>query len=216
MDKSVKDVVDAFFSRYPIVHYGKGEILLRPDEPLSHVYYLTHGQIVEYDISTAGNEVVINAFKPGAFFPMSLAINRKHNDYFFEAANSVTVHEAPADEVVAFIKDNPDVCYDLLRRVYLGTDGLQRRMAHLMGGKARSRLVFELLNGAARFGVQKTGTAVHLPMSEKDIAKRSGLSRETVSRSMHALKDDGLVTVSAGGIDIPDLKRLEAVIGNQL
>lgn len=216
MDRPVRDIIKTFFDGYPIVRYSKGEILLRPDETLSHVFYLTEGQVVEYDISTAGNEVVINAFKPGAFFPMSLAMNHNHNDYFFEAATKLSVREAPADEVIAFIRENPNVCYDLLSRVYLGTDGLLRRMAHLMGGKARSRLIFELLNGAARFGEKRTGNAVHLPMTEKDIAKRSGLSRETVSRTMHALKDEGLVSVRAGGLYIPDVKKLEAVIGNQL
>ncbi len=216
MNKPVKDIVKTFFDGHPLVRYSKGEILLRPDETLTNVFYLVEGQVVEYDISTAGNEVVINAFKPGAFFPMSLAMNNVHNDYFFEAATKLSVREAPADEVVQFIRENPDVCYDLLRRVYLGTDGLLRRMAHLMGGKARSRLVFELLNGAARFGEKRSGNAVHIPMTEKDIAKRSGLSRETVSRTMHALKDEGLVSVRANGLYIPDTKKLEAVIGNQL
>ncbi len=216
MNKPVKDIVKSFFDGYPIVHYGKGEILLRPDEDLTHVFFLTEGQVVEYDISTAGNEVVINAFKPGAFFPMSLAMNRVHNDYFFEAATKISVHEAPADEVVSFIRENPDVCYDLLRRVYLGTDGLLRRMAHLMGGKAQSRLVFELLNAAARFGEKRVGNSVYIPLTEKDIAKRSGLSRETVSRTMHALKEQALVSVRDGGLYIPDTKKLEAVIGNQL
>jgi len=216
MDRPVRDIVKTFFDAYPTVRYSKGEILLRPDETLTHVFYLTEGQVVEYDISTAGNEVVINAFKPGAFFPMSLAMNRNRNDYFFEAATKLSVRQAPADEVIAFIRENPDVCYDLLSRVYLGTDGLLRRMAHLMGGKARSRLVFELLNAAARFGEKRAGNAVHLPMTEKDIAKRSGLSRETVSRTMHSLKDEGLVSVRAGGLYIPDVKKLEAAIGNQL
>lgn len=216
MEKSVKDAIDTFFSQYPLVHYGKGEILLRPDDTLSRVFYLIEGQVVEYDISTAGNEVIINAFKPGAFFPMSHAINHSRNDYFFEAASNVTVREAPADDAVKFIRDNPDVCYDLLRRVYLGTDGLLRRMAHLMGGKSRSRLVFELLNESARFGTARAGGGVDLPMTEKDLAKRSGLSRETVSRTMHDLKNEGLVQVHPGGIVIPSVKKLEDAIGNQL
>lgn len=216
MEKSVKDTVDTFFSDYPLVRYGKGELLLRPDDDVTHILYLIEGQVIEYDISAAGNEVIVNAFKPGAFFPMSHAINRSHNDYFFEAASNITLREAPAADVVKFIRTNPDVCYDLLRRVYLGTDGLLRRMAHLMGGKSRSRLVFELLNESARFGTTRKDGSVDLAMTEKDIAKRSGLSRETVSRAMHDLKNEDLVQVHPGGIIIPSVKRLEDAIGNQL
>jgi CRP-like cAMP-binding protein len=216
INKPVKEIVKTFFDSYPLVHYAKQEVLLRPDESLSHIFYLIEGQIVEYDISAVGNEIVINAFKSGAFFPMSQAINRTRNDYFFETAIKSTVRKAPVNEVLSFIQENPVVCYDLLSRVYLGTDGLLRRMAHMMGGKARSRLVFELLNGAARFGEKRMGKSVHLPMTEKDIAKRSGLSRETVNRTLHTLKNEGLVSVSAGGIYIPDIDKLSNVIENQL
>ena len=51
---------------------------------------------------------------------------------------------------------------------------MQRRMAHLMGGTARSRLLFELINEAKRFGGRdKTGSYV-LKMSESELGARSG------------------------------------------
>ena len=210
------DTVQDFFDDYPLVRYGKGEVLLRPGDTLTHVFLLVSGSVVEYDISSSGNEVIVNAFKPGAYFPMSLAINRSPSDYFFESASSVTLRVAPADDVVNFIQSHPDICFDLLRRVYIGTDGLLRRMAHLMGGKAQSRLVFELLNASARFGIKETEGGSLVPLTEKDIAKRSGLSRETVSRTMSTLKNKGLVEIRTGAIYIPDANKLEAVIGNQL
>jgi CRP/FNR family transcriptional regulator, cyclic AMP receptor protein len=215
MDREIKAVVKKFFDTYPLAHYDKGEIILRPEEDLVHVFYLVSGQVVEYDISSAGNEVIVNAFKPGAFFPMSMAINHTPNYYFFEAASPITVRQAPVEDVVAFLKTNSDVTFDLLSRVYLGTDGLLRRMAHLMGGKTKSRLVFELLNGAARFG-EKKSDGVFIPLTENDISKRSGLSRETISRAMRELKTDHLVSVQPRGILIPDITRLEAVIGHEL
>jgi CRP/FNR family transcriptional regulator len=213
---SAADTVQDFFSDYPIVSYGKGEVLLRPGDELTHVHFLVNGSVVQYDISSAGNDVVVNVFKPGAFFPMSLAINHNHNDYFFESASAITFRIATADVVVDFIISHPDICFDLLRRVYSGTDGLLRRMAHLMGGKSQSRLIFELLNASSRFGKQQTETGWLVPLTEKDIAKRSGLSRETVNRAMSTLKKDGLVDVRQGGIFIFDKSKLEAVIGSQL
>ncbi|MDQ5932571.1 MAG: hypothetical protein QG649_656 [Patescibacteria group bacterium] len=216
MVSQISEKVQFFFSDYPVVHYGKGELLIRPGDELETIFLLVSGHVIEYDISSAGNEVVVNTFKPGAYFPMSLAINHNHNDYFFETASSVTMRVAPAQDVVEFIRLHPDVCFDLLSRVYYGTDGLMRRMAHLMGGKAKSRLVFELLNASARFGQKNESGGSLIPLTEKDIAKRSGLSRETVNRAMSVLKQDGLVEVRTGSIFIPDTSRLEATIGNQL
>lgn len=213
--KDVKAVIATFFDDYPLTHFNKGEIIFRPEEDLIDVLYLVSGQVVQYDISSVGNEVIVNAFKPGAFFPMSTAINRTPNYYFFEAASPVVVRQAPAKEVVDFLKTHPDVTFDLLSRVYQGSDGLLRRMAHLMGGKAKSRLVFELLNAGARFG-EDTNKGRFIPLTENDLSKRSGLSRETISRAMRELKENGVVSVQTRGILIPDIKNLEAVIGREL
>lgn len=216
MDNEVKKSVEMFFASYPLRSFKKGQIIIHAHDTPASVYYLVEGQVVEYDISSAGNEIVVNAFKPGAFFPMSLVLNDVPNNYFFEAASPLTLRQAPADDVVAFLKAHPDVTFDLLRRVYLGTDGLLRRMAHLMGGKSRSRLIFELLNAAARFGERAPDGSTFLSLTVTDISKRSGMSRETISRTMSELREAGLVTVQSGGMIITDTGALEAMIGDEL
>lgn len=193
--------------------FDKGELLIRAEEPPSGVFYIVEGQVSQYDIARSGSAVVVNVFKPGAFFPTSWAINDTPNHYFFEAAAKAEVHIAPPEEIVAFLQANPDVLFDLLSRVYKGTDGVLRRMAHLMGGDAKTRLLFELLNATYRFG-EVRGQAVLIALSEGDIASRSGLTRETVNRAMRLLKADNLVEAARGGIIIKDLKKLESMLGD--
>lgn len=215
MSKDVKQIVGHFFENYPLRRFDKGEVLIRPEERLENIFYLIEGSVIQYDISSAGNEVVVNAFKPGAFFPMSLAINRTPNYYYYEASTSVTVRMAPVERIVEFIKEQPEVMFDLLSRVYSGTDGLQRRMAHLMGGNARSRLIFELMNAAYRFG-EHTSEGTLVPLTENDLARRSGLSRETISRAMNKLKAEGYVAVQPSGVIIFDITNLEDLLGSSL
>src|SRR5690606_37810445 len=119
---------------------------------------------------------------PGAFFPMSLALNNTANAYFYEAASPITLQRAPAKKVVALLEQQPALTLDLLKRVYRGTDGLLARTVHLMSGDAHARLLFELTNAGLRFGTKTNDGAIHIPLTETDIAKRAGLSRETVSR----------------------------------
>jgi CRP-like cAMP-binding protein len=168
----------------------------------------------EYDITPDGKEVVVNIFKPGAFFPMSSALNATPNDYFFEASTTATVHIAPPEAAVQFLQDNPDVALDLLKRVYKGVDGVLRRMAHLMGGDAQHRLLFEVLNAVHRFGEQQGDGSWLLLLNESDLGKHSGLARETVNRNIKSLKDAGLLKIGAKTMVIVDLKKLEALLGN--
>jgi CRP-like cAMP-binding protein len=216
MNTTIKETVKLFFDAYPSRQFSKGELVLRPEEKLKDIIYLEEGQIVAYDISVGGNDIVVNAFKPGTFFPLSQAVNDTSNKYFYEAASPVTARIAPAKDVVEFLKNNPDVTFDLLSRVYRGTDGLLRRTAHLMGGSAKSRLIFELLNASARFGIPGHDNSTFIPLTESDLAKRSGLSRETVSRTIRSLKTAGLVQLQARGVVIFNHADLEATLGSEL
>lgn len=92
-------------------------------------------------------------------------------------------------------------------------DGVLRRMAHLMGGDAKTRLMFELLNAAYRFGEPHKDGSVFLPLKEGDLARHSGLARETVNRNIQALKTASLLTITHNGITVHDLKELEALLG---
>ncbi|HEX7964022.1 MAG TPA: Crp/Fnr family transcriptional regulator [Candidatus Saccharimonadales bacterium] len=212
----VKDKVATFFERYPLQTYNKHELLLHAEEPIQSVFYIHEGRVSQSDIAPNGNEIVVNVFKPGAFFPMSSAINDIENHYFFESSLTSQVRVAPKAEVVHFLRENPDVVFDLLARVYRGVDGVLRRMAHLMGGDAQSRIIFELLNATYRFGEQQPDGSIQVRLTEGDLAKHSGLARETVSRLLRDLKAAGLIETSHSGILVKSTKDLEARLGTSL
>jgi len=205
--------IAAFFVAYPLRTYDKRQLLIRAEDTLPGVFYIIEGRVSQYDITLSGNEIVVNVFKSAAFFPMSWAINNTPNQYFFEASTKVVAHVAPAADAVQFLKDNPDVTFDLLGRVYRGVDGVLRRMAHLMGGDAKSRLLFELLNATYRFGEQQEDGTIFVALKESDLARHSGLARETVNRCIQDLKAAGAVSVTHSGITIKDIRQLEAMLG---
>lgn len=210
---SIAHRTNDFFTQYPLRIFDKRQLLIRAESEIDHVFYMVEGRVSQYDITPSGNEVVANVFKPGAFFPMSSAINNAPNHYFFEASTKVTAHVAPATDAVQFLKDNPDVTFDLLARVYKGVDGVLRRMVHLMGGDSKSRLLFELLNAAYRFGEAQADGAVFISLKEGDLARHSGLARETVNRVLQSLKVAGLVEISHSGMTIKNLRELENMLG---
>lgn len=210
MSEDVDIKVSNFFSNYRLRRYPKGQVLLLGGETTDMVYHLMKGLVKKYDVSYRGDEAILNIFQPPAFFPMSLAINRTPNLYVYEAETDVEIRQAPADEVIAFIKDNPDVMYDLLSRIYRGLDGLLGRMAHLMHSNAKSRLLYELVTEARRFGNLQNDGSCLLGINEKGLGARAGLARETVSREIHKLKAARLIEIRGRNILICDLAALEA------
>lgn len=210
MPTEVSTTITDFFAQYPAREFGKGEILIFAGEAPSGIFYLTAGSVRQYDVTSSGDEVVVNVFKPDAFFPMSYAMNRTPNDYFFAAAEPVEVRVAPIAATLDFVRGNPDVLFDLLARVYRGTDGLLRRQAYLMGAGAAERLLFELVTAARRFGKTQPDGSCLVNIKETELATRAGLTRETVNRQIHELKSRGFVHTSSDGLLIKDLDSLES------
>ena len=209
MKPSIKHKVDEFFSQFRVRKYKKGQVLILSGDGGEEIYYLTNGRVKQYDVSDSGDEIVINVFKPPAFFPMSLAVNKSDNPYIYEADTDVELRQAPTTDTLNFLKNQPDVLFDLLSRVYRGVDGVLARMVHLMKSDARQRLMFEILLDSRRFGQPSKGGGVTNRINESDIASRAGLSRETVSREMKKLSKEGLISFSAGILAVPDSKLFE-------
>ncbi|OGI95103.1 hypothetical protein A2917_01810 [Candidatus Nomurabacteria bacterium RIFCSPLOWO2_01_FULL_42_17] len=209
MTEAVTQKIEDFFAQYRLRKYTKGQVLILNGDEASYIYHLVNGTAKQYDVTYRGDEIILNIYKPPAFFPMSLAINKTPNPYIYEAETNIEIRQAPADEVIAFIKANPDVMFDLLSRVYRGVDGVLGRVVQLMGGGARSRLIYELIIEAKRFGKIQDGKSCLLDINEKDLGARAGLSRETVSREIHKLKTEGIIDIHSKGILIKHLDELE-------
>ena len=213
MDKVIADKLETFFTQFKHQVYKKGEILVRADDNPSGIFYLKTGMVKKYGISNKGDELIVNVFKPISFFPMSWAINNTPNEYFYEAMTDVDIWRAPKEEVIKFIKAEPEILYDLMSRVYKGTEGMITRMIYLMAGNAYTRLITELLIQAKRFG-KKNESAIEIKVSEKDLAAQSGMTRETISREIKILKDKGLVTFERNILIINDISKIEEELVN--
>src|SRR3989344_1674180 len=213
MDTQLSKKIEKFFAKYRLRHFDKSQILIYAGDNPPGVFHLISGQVRQYDITEKGEEVVVNVFKPPAFFPMAWAINKTPNQYFFETSEPTEIRMAPASDVVAFLKANHDVTYDLLSRLYSGTNGMQRRMARLAGGSGHSRVLFELLVECKRFGKKQKDGSYILVMHEDELARRSGLSLGTVNRELGKLKARKVLKIDHKQFIVKDLGSLEKELG---
>lgn len=209
MNSLIQQKVDGFFKAYPPKAYAAQEILIFADENPTVVYYLLKGKVGQYDVTSKGQQLMVNIFKPPAFFPMSDAINQRPNQYLYEVLEPARVHVAPAVDVVAWLRREPVVLFDLLSRVYKGSDGLLRQKALLMGGNALSVIAFQLLVSCLRFGEKDSRGGYTLVLKESELAARTGLARETVSRNLQILKKQRLIQTKPGVVYIPDVRQLQ-------
>lgn len=209
MNRKVISKIEDFFSNTEGRTYNKGDIITHAHKDPEGVMFLVGGVVEQYDVTPEGSKIIANIFKDGSFFPMSWALNKTPNQYFFAALTDVEIKYADPDDVIEFLSQNPDVMIDLMARVYKGMDGVLRRLVLAASGMASSRLIFELLVEAYRFGEKLDNGHILVKIRQNSLASRSGLARETVNRELHRLKKEGLVALTRHGIEV-DTEGLES------
>lgn len=210
MDANVAKKLDIFFNNHHTQKYKKKTIIINPQEEPSGVFYLKEGVVKMYTVSSKGEEYTINTYRPFSFFPMSWVLNGRIPPYYYECLTNIVVGQAPKDEFLKFIQNEPSIILDLLKRIYKGLDGYFSKMEYLMEGNAQRRLITELLIFAKRFGEkQESALTIKLKLTEQELASQIGITRETISRELHKLKAKDLINFQKQTLIIKDLSKLE-------
>ncbi|MFH0864416.1 MAG: Crp/Fnr family transcriptional regulator [Candidatus Gottesmanbacteria bacterium] len=214
MDNTLNDKLENFFSQFKQVTFSKGEIIIRPDNTPQGVYFIKEGYARMYSTFADGRELTLNIFKPRTYFSMMWALADIANTYYFQAHTRVIVQKAPQGQVKEFLQANPDILFNLTKRILVGLDGILTNIEYLLSGQAAHRVMAALFLSAKRFGQPKENNEViiNLPLTHQDIANLAGLTRETTSIEMGKLTKKKLISYNKRLIIINDIAKLEAEI----
>lgn len=207
---SASKKTELFFQQYETKSYKKGQLILFANDKPAYAYYLTKGWVRQYDITKKGNEIIVNIFRPGSSFLVLTALTNLPSTYYFSAGSDVTLHCIPVQDAVKFVSNNPDILQDMLADAYKGYEELLRRMTYLMSGGASGRVVYEILAEARDMQPDRQGV-FSISITESEIANRTGLTRETVSREISLLRKKGTFS-SLKRISKDEMTKLRAML----
>lgn len=188
----VSNKIEKFFAQYKNIAYKKESTIIQPEDSILVINYLKKGLVKQYIETKDGGEIIINIFRPGSFFPVIIPIAQVENDCYFETIGQVEIFRAPTEDVLKFLKSDPEVLFDLTKRFAQGLNGLTKRIEELTSGGAPEKITSLLTYLASRYGEKiDHGTIITLPVTHQDIASWTGLTRETVSRHIEKLAKTG-------------------------
>lgn len=210
MSISIAEKLNKFFSKFKKHYYKKGEMILRGGDSPQGVYFINKGYIKDYSISKEGEELTLIIFKPEDFFPMQWVFNNRPNAHYFEAMTEVELWRCKKEEFINFIKDNPDIFFELTSHILIRMGGIMQRMEYLAFGNAYEKVASILMICAERFGEKKgNGSIINIPLTHRDIAMLVGMTRETVSIETKKLERKGIIGYAGRLIFVKNIKKLQ-------
>jgi CRP/FNR family transcriptional regulator len=180
-----------------------GQALFHEGDPATRVFTLTKGALKLYKLLADGRRQVTGFVFPGDFLGISVADEHGFSAEALEPAQLCWFPRARFDD---FVEQHAPVERELYRMAAHGLAAAQEQFVLLGRKTATERIASFVLTLAARGA---PGATVRLPMSRSDIADYLGLTKETVSRVLSALKRDGVIRLEAlDRIHILDRERL--------
>lgn len=173
----------------------RGEALIWQGDIAEQVGILHHGLLKLSASLEDGREQMLGLAFPADFVG---AIGERPSSHCVTALTETELCVFPRSALPAVVEAHPEIGQALLDRAYAELDQLRRWMLLLGRASAGERVASLLLQFAARGGCAPEAP-VPLPLSRLQMAELLGLTIETVSRKLTAMK-------RAGVIALPDLR----------
>ena len=208
---SDSDLFNDLFVSGRIVNYGRGETILRAGEEPQGIFLIVKGFVRIYSVREDGQELSLSIYKEGSCFPLLWALGNIPNEYSFEALTDVELKRIPREAAIEYFQNHCEEFYGLMKRVFVGLDGILTNVEYQLSGDAYHRIVSVLYLTAKRFGEADgpEGVRIPIPLAHQNIASLSAVSRETASLMLEKLKDRGLIVYQRKCITVADIEKLE-------
>ena len=190
--------------------FSAGNVIVEHGEQDQSVYFIMYGRVHVLNYSSAGRIVTYSSVVEGGMFGEMAAIDGLPRSAWVCAVNDCLVIKISKEIFVSYLQKNPKFSMAVLRKLSKNLRELDERLLNILSMRAEQRVCIEIISMAKPTSV-KSGLycVVEMP-TQSNLANLVGLSRETVSRILGRLRNDGLVKISGNGLDILDRKGLES------
>lgn len=191
-----------------------GQMLIDRGQPALHFFIVLEGQVNLVLYSKSGEEKIVDILGPGNSFAEAVMFMESPGyPVSAVAAMKSKVARFSSREYLAILRESPETCLRMLGHVSQRLHMRIREIEYLTLESATHRLVRHL---ESRLAPGATGpTEITLQESRQELASRLSMKPETLSRLLRHLSDAGAIVVHGRVLQVPDRKRLLAVLDNR-
>ena len=196
--------------------FKKGELLMHDGERSENIVIVHEGSAKAYKYTTDGREQILYVFSEGDFFGEQNLLTDRTATYSVEALQTVRTCMFSKSQFQTLLYQYPDIAVKIIAELGERMARLENAMQGMGVRNVDNRIGGILLEFAAKYGIEeKEGTLIHLPLSREGIANYLGVARETVSRKLGQLENEGIIrSVNNKSILILDREALGALAGS--
>ncbi|TYQ18114.1 UNVERIFIED_CONTAM: CRP/FNR family transcriptional regulator [Acetivibrio alkalicellulosi] len=174
--------------------YTKGELIILEGSNLEGLIIINRGQVKVFRDTLEGREQILYIFSEGDFFGEKNLFRNEQATYSVEALEDTNICMIKKSDFQKFLREYPDIGIKIMEELCSRLERLENTIESMGVKNVESRVGSVLFEFAERYGKEhQRGIMIELPLSREGIANYIGLARETVSRKMNLLQDEGII-----------------------
>jgi CRP/FNR family cyclic AMP-dependent transcriptional regulator len=180
--------------------YPKNSVIVFEDDPGDALYVVKAGQVKVVLVGEDGREVILSTLETNEFFGEMSLIDDEPRSAHVIAMEESSLLVVRRQDFQRQLEESPKIALGLVR-------ALTKRLRQA-DNKIGSLVLLDVTGRVARLVLdmadEADGVTITKKVTHHMIAQMIGSSRETVSRTMRTLSDQGMVKVSPGEIAVLD------------
>lgn len=174
--------------------YSRGELIVMEGEPASSLIIINHGRIKSYRYTPDGKEQILYIFSEGDFFGEMSLLSKREAAYNAEALEDTNVCLIRREDFQELLRNHPEISLKVMEEMGRRLEKMENMVQNMGSSDVELRVNMILLEFSKKYGIDgPKGRIVELPLSREGIANYIGVTRETVSRKLSRLQDEGII-----------------------
>jgi CRP/FNR family cyclic AMP-dependent transcriptional regulator len=187
-----------------------GEIVFLRDDPTDGLYGVLSGSVLIVVDSVEGKELVLNKHGAGEFFGEVSLLDSEGRSATAVAYEPSRLVHIDRDRLLAFLKQRPDALLRIVQLLCARMRRVTRMVEDSIFLDVSTRLARQIVALTdARVPTHEHAATATLHLSQNDLARMLGVSREFVGKQLTSWRDSGIVELGRRRLSVRDAGALE-------
>lgn len=184
--------------------FPKKSIIFHEGDVGDTLYILKSGRVKIAKITEDGREKTLCIMQPGDFFgEMAIFDNLPRSATAEVIDDAATVHTVAKRDFERTLMDHPSIALQIMRDLTRRIRQVNQQVEDLAFKDVHERVASTLSHLSKSEGRQiGSKVLINLKMTHQDLANMVGSSRETVTRALNRLQDEGVISIAHQQITI--------------
>lgn len=174
--------------------FKKGEVLFSTGDKVDSIIIVNEGSAKAYKYTAEGREQILYVFSEGDFFGEQYLLGDLRAGYTVEALETLKVCMLSKSQFRHLLSLYSDIGVKIIEELGIRMGRLENTMQSLGVRSVDARISSLLLDFSVKYGTRDAeGILIRLPLSREGMANYLGIARETVSRKLMQMENEGLI-----------------------